>query len=368
MTNKAKREVTLLAGPAGLAALEQEWRALEQSTPLPFYASWRWHHAWLSTLEPEPEKIQFAVLRENGRCAGILPLLPNSDASRRWQPALLEVPRRTGMDLCTPIMASGKSLADWWPTLRKTLKQAGHRAFIIRMTGVPLEPERLAPLRQMASRKILRVQNHSCWIDCRRSHADVSSRYSTRLRKILRRGERKLAAAGQLTFTPYHGQQAIDEAYPIFLRLEASGWKGKSGTALALDDRSRRFHETFLFAEETLPELRINLLHAGEHAVAGQLCITRHGIVSVLKITYDQSWSKASPGSVMMDRLLRQSCADPEIHAMSFITGQRWMDEWRPEKTEVADIWLFDRAIDATLARGAAGLRDRLRRLRETTA
>ncbi len=365
MAADGERRVTLHHGPAGLRRIEAAWRTLEEAMPgAPFHSGYQWHRAWLEALEPRADEVMFAVFEAGDHCRGILPLLAETASAPRWQPRVLEVPRRTGMDLSAVTMAPGQRLADWWPALRRALKAASTGSFIIRLTGVPLEPASLAPLAGMETRMITRVQNHRCWFDCRRSHEAITAGYTTRLKKILRRGHRKLAALGPLTLRRHHGREAIDAAYPEFLRLEASGWKAEGGTALAQDTRSRRFHETFLFADDGA-RLQINLLLAGETAVAAQLCARQGGTLSLMKIAHDQALAKASPGSVLLDLLLQHGCDTATCETIDLITGQPWMENWGAARTEVADLWLFDRPATAAVARGATRLRDRLRRIRE---
>ena len=353
--------VELHFGTAGLKDLEQHWRELEKTTALPFYCSFDWHSAWLEKLEPEPDKVIFVALLENDHIFGILPLSPPTDSLHLWRSRILEAPKRNGMDLAMPVIAAGKSIALWWPALRRALKPSVYSFFIIRFSGIPLIPDSEKMLKGLETKSVIRVQNHSCWFDCRQTAAEIRANYSSRLKKILRRGKRKLEDQGDLVFKSYTGMDAIEKAYPVFIKLESSGWKKESGTALALDHQAREFHEAFLFADSVQSHLRINLLHAGDQIVAGQLCVEYHGTISVLKIAYLQECSKASPGSVMLDQLLQQGCAEADIETISLVTGQPWMKDWHPHQHDVADIWLFSLGLGARLARLALELRDWLR-------
>jgi len=365
VTLSALRQVDILHGPEGLQQLAPQWVALDRENPeAPFYTSHAWHAAWLHELETEADSVMFIALREMERLVGVMPVLSSDQPGKRLQPRVMEIPRRSGMDLSAPIMAADQQLHEWWPLLRKTLKAAGHSPFIIKMTGAVLQSPQQKSLQGLEEKIITRLQNHSCWFDCRQPHQAVQAEYSTRLKKILRRGARKLAASGEIRLKSWSGQEAKKHAYPVFLQLEASGWKAESGTALALDERARRFHEAFLFNPDATFQPQINLLYAGDEAVAGQLCVRQGNTISLLKIAYAQEMARFSPGSVLLDKLIAACCDDPQIDTISLITGQKWMENWNPQKSDVGDIWLFERSLSARLARGAAGLRDRLRQLR----
>ena len=361
MTPPLLRQVDILHGAQGLQQLAPQWTVLDQeNTGAPFYTSYAWHAAWLHALESDAEKVMFVAFLEAEKLVGVLPLINPEKRGKWWQPQLLEIPRRTGMDLSAPIMGSGQRLHDWWPLLRNALKAAGYPSFLVRMANALIQPQPTA-FQGMANNIVTRVQNHSCWFDCHQPYDNIQAGYSTRLKKILRRGERKLATAGQVALKSWQGHSAAEQAYSTFLQLEASGWKAASGTALALDQQARRFHEAFLFCPDATFKPQINLLYVGDRPVAGQLCVLQDNTISLLKIAYAQDMARFSPGSVLLDRLISTACSNSSLDTISLITGQAWMEDWNPRKTDVGDFWLFDRSIHAHMARGAASLRQRLR-------
>ncbi|HFD87777.1 MAG TPA: GNAT family N-acetyltransferase, partial [Gammaproteobacteria bacterium] len=121
------------------------------------------------------------------------------------------------------------------------------------------------------------------------------------------------------------------------------------------------FHESFLFNGNGAIIPQINLLYCGERAIAAQLCVSCGDTISLLKIAYDQSLARFSPGSVLLDLLLADCCKNQTFSQVSLITGQPWMDNWSPKKTPVADIWLFDRSSIATLTHLFLAVRSGLR-------
>ncbi len=362
----AERHIEMYSGLTGLAALQHDWQQLQQRIPqATFYQSHAWFSAYLQTLEETPDKLDLVALYQNQECVGVLPLMQRQPQRSLLQPTILEIPLLTGMDLTAPPLAAGQSLASWWPLLRKTFSTRGLHHFVIRMHGVPLDDGTHAALQEMAPWQIARVQGHTCWFDCNQPAENLQQAYTTRLKKILRKGNRGLEKLGAVTFEAHSSGSGLTRAYDSFLQLEASGWKGRQGssTALALDERSRLFHERFLFADDTTLQPQINLLKVAGKPVAAQLCIADGPALSLLKIAFDQSLSRLSPGSVLLDRLLATTCATHASDKISLITGQPWMDNWGAKKTAVADIWLFGRRSTAMLTRSALGARDRLRPL-----
>jgi CelD/BcsL family acetyltransferase involved in cellulose biosynthesis len=211
---------------------------------------------------------------------------------------------------------------------------------------------------------IVRVQGYSCSFDCRVPPEQLTAGYSTRLKKILRKGERVLSGLGEVRLRTARSVEDLDRAFREFERLEASGWKGQGGTASALrfSPKLQGFHADLFKAKDSPRHAEINLLVVGEQAVAAQLCMVSGGVRSLLKIAFEQSLEKASPGSVLLDMVLRHSCEDRVCPAVSLVTGQAWMADWGAASVPVSDVWALRGPARAALARAALGLVERWHR------
>ncbi|MGF1642794.1 MAG: GNAT family N-acetyltransferase [Thiotrichales bacterium] len=362
---RGSREVVIHDGSAGLAALRADWRALSARVPgAAFYAQHDWYAAYLDHLEPAPDRVSFLELRGEGQCRGVLPVRWPDRARGPSGFSRLELPRRTGMDLTAPLLDQAERLADWWPVIRDALARRGLHGFVLHASGWLLTPG--ASTLDGAERwGIQRVQGHSCAFDCRLGHSALQARYSSRLEKILRKAHKALQQLGPLQVVTVMRGPAMSEAFDTFLRLEASGWKGASGSATALlfDDAPRRFLARLMLESGADFDPEVNLLMAGAQPLATQLCLRRGACLSVLKIAYDDALARYSPGSLLLDRVLARAC-DSGTQSVSLVTGQPWMTLWNPGSTPVADVWLFSHAPFAMLSRAWLGLR----RLRDRVA
>ncbi|MDQ1397982.1 MAG: hypothetical protein QOG64_3241, partial [Acidimicrobiaceae bacterium] len=114
-------------------------------------------------------------------------------------------------------------------------------------------------------------------------------------RKALRRHQRRLAGdlGGPLRVVDTGGDT---EAIEAFLALEAAGWKGAAGTAMA----TRPGHADF-FREMCRGFAATGRLHmlalAGDRGVAAMQCNVRSGdTIFCLKVAYDEAHARSSPG------------------------------------------------------------------------
>jgi CelD/BcsL family acetyltransferase involved in cellulose biosynthesis len=133
-------------------------------------------------------------------------------------------------------------------------------------------------------------------------------------RKGLRRQRRRLAEQGALAFQSVMGgstllQQAVEE----FLALEARGWKGARGTALACRRQTADFARTlFVRAGQGGVSPRADVLSLDGRPIAVSLALVCGGTAHLLKTAYDESLRAYAPGLILEDEIIRA------FHATAF--------------------------------------------------
>ncbi|NWJ23854.1 GNAT family N-acetyltransferase [Rhizobium sp. RM] len=150
----------------------------------------------------------------------------------------------------------------------------------------------------------------------------------------MRRQWRQLEKLGAVSYTV--SRQAKDIRYRMeeFLALEASGWKGRKRSAL-VNDRYRA-----AFAREAITNLaeadavRIHTIDLNGSAIASIVVFMTAGEAYTWKTAFDESYSKYSPGKLLIQKLtdwhlddaniLRSdSCAVPDHPIMSRFWQER---------------------------------------------
>ena len=131
--------------------------------------------------------------------------------------------------------------------------------------------------------------------------------------KELRRQRHRLSDEGPVTFDVATAPADVARALDDFLVLEASGWKGARGTALAEsagDTAFIREAATALAAEGLCSA--VTLAASGKPVAAG--IVLRHGGRAYFyKIAYDETMAKTSPGVQLTLELTKHLCADSTI-------------------------------------------------------
>lgn len=215
---------------------------------------------------------------------------------------------------------------------------AGHQARVLLLTDVRGDGAfRAALIEALRARQaplfVVEAHTRALFRPAASADAFVERIFSTRQLKDLRRRERRLAETGAVEYgvdcTEMEGERFAAE----FLAVEASGWKGEGGTALASKPVHRAFFEEVLRGAARERKLEGLWLRVGGAPVA-MFCAVRGGPeLFAWKVAYDERFAKMSPGILLELENIRRlheperrcemdSCATPD-HELS---NRLWPD------------------------------------------
>jgi len=146
---------------------------------------------------------------------------------------------------------------------------------------------------------------------------------SGKRRKDLRQHAKQLAGIGRIEYKELTEQDDVDQWVSDFLSLEASGWKGRDGSAIALLEKDREFFLEVAHQGFRRGRLQMLSLDLNGKPIAHKFDITAGRADFALKIAYDESYSRFSPGVLLeLERIRRlheeaqldwvDSCAVPD--------------------------------------------------------
>lgn len=148
-----------------------------------------------------------------------------------------------------------------------------------------------------------------------RSEPDTLLRDALGAKKLkeLRRQRNRLSDDGAVNFFVAEGPQAVSKALEQFLTLEATGWKGRRGTALGEDASDKQFIRDAGVALAASGQFEVAVLSQGERPVAAGLMLRDSARANFFKIAYDETLGKTSPGVQLTLDITRHYCADEAI-------------------------------------------------------
>jgi CelD/BcsL family acetyltransferase involved in cellulose biosynthesis len=244
---------------------------------------------------------------------GLLPVVSLSRACKIPVPALVSAhPYGT---LCTPLLDRDMA-EDAVDQLMLKARKAGARALVLRdmsLDGPAMKTFTEALKRESLRPYVLKSYLRASLDATRDADALLQDALGARKLKELRRQRHRLAEHGVVRFDVARSPDEVAAATETFMRLEASGWKGARGTALAQDEGDAAFIRRATKALAETGQCEIVMLHAGSTPVAAAIVLRHQDRAFYFKLGVDERFAKFSPGVQLTLDLTRHLCADPAI-------------------------------------------------------
>lgn len=168
----------------------------------------------------------------------------------------------------------------------------------------------------------------------------VRSLLGAKKNKELRRQRNRLADMGEVAFSVASVPNTIVPALENFLRLEASGWKGRRGTALVHDSGDAEFIRRAIPTLASDGKAQIATLSINGDPIAAGILLRHLRRAYFFKIAYNETLAKFSPGVQLCLHITRYLCADPAIDDAdsTAISHHPMIDHiWR-DRLQVSDV------------------------------
>ena len=117
--------------------------------------------------------------------------------------------------------------------------------------------------------------------------------------KDIRRCRRRLEDEGDVRFEVRDGTERLDALLDEGYEVEAAGWQGAAGSAIASLPETRAFYTGIARWAAERGWLRLLFLRVGDRAVAFDYCLQHGGVLYDLKGGYRLEYRKQGPGKML---------------------------------------------------------------------
>jgi CelD/BcsL family acetyltransferase involved in cellulose biosynthesis len=323
----ARWTIEEVRGRAAFDALRAEWDGLAARGPVdvPFVAH-GWIAAWLDAFAPRAAPLVLVARTGSGEPLGMAPFLEERRAGRTW----LVSPANDHSCRFEWVLGRdpGSAAAALWGHLRERL-----RWDVLLLRDVPRDGPTSTLVEQLA-----RADRHLVgrWASVASPRlalggGSAEERTSAKFRANLRRRARRLHELGAVALRRDGAPADADGALADFLALEASGWKGEGGTAIALDPALVRFYEGIVRDAARRGTLAVRALTVDGRPVAVHLGVVHRGVYHLPKTAYDERLASVSPGQLLQREVLAE-CEARGLAAFDFLgPDMPWKRDWEPE-------------------------------------
>jgi CelD/BcsL family acetyltransferase involved in cellulose biosynthesis len=287
-----------LEGVAAVAA----WNALaaRASEPNPFFESWYLLPS-LRALDPAG-RVRLLIMARGDNWLGLMPVTDETSYYGYPAPHLRNW-THANCFVGAPLVATGEEEA-FWRALLEWADRAGGASLFLHVAHLPLSgalhdafqlvlsgERRLARLAMREERAML----HSSLPAEEYFEASVNAKK----RKELKRQARRLAEEGEVAVERETGQANVNAWIADFLALEAAGWKGRAGSALAAEAGTASLFSEALAAAAGAGKLeRLSLTLDGRRIAMLATLLSPPAAFSY-KTAYDERLARFSPGVLL---------------------------------------------------------------------
>jgi CelD/BcsL family acetyltransferase involved in cellulose biosynthesis len=275
-----------------LTGVAQEWDELaDRASGSPFLRP-GWFSAWGAAFGAE---VSVLAARDGGRLVGALPFV----GGRLWL--------RSPTNWHTPVFGPLAESASAHEALFGAL--LARRPPLVDMVFADSADPALAAWRGAAAaarwRVVERVRMRSPYISLEGGDFEsYRASLGRKMRKELGRLARRLGDEGELAYEFWDGRgpggsERLDSLLEEGFRVEGSGWKGESGTAIVSHSETHRFYRDVGRWAAGRGSLVLAFLRLDGRPLAFDMCIEEAGASNVLKGGFDPEFRRFGPGTLL---------------------------------------------------------------------
>ncbi len=299
-----------------IGSLEPEWDRLAIETEAaPFFRP-GWISAWWDAFGSG--SLEVLALRLEGRLAGVLPLV-----SRR---GVIRSPTNWHTPSFGAVAESDDAMRALYSAALERRPRRLDLSFLDAGAADPGCVEGAAGRYRMRQRRLM----SSPYVLVDRDWEAYWASRSKNLRGTVRRCRRRLAERGDLTVSVVGDPEGLDRRLEEGFELEASGWKGEAGTAMASRPETRSFYRQVAAWAAEAGILSLGFLRLDGEAVAFTLGLESGGRHYLLKPGHDAALDSLGPGTVLTAEMIER-CFSSGLRAYEFLGDAddyklRWAD------------------------------------------
>jgi CelD/BcsL family acetyltransferase involved in cellulose biosynthesis len=168
--------------------------------------------------------------------------------------------------------------------------------------------------------------------------------------KTLRRRSRRLEELGEIEIEVVTDSKRGEARLREGLELERAGWKGRNGTAIAVDPRVARFYGQVVASAAESSRLSLAFLRLNGRAIAFHLDLVDDGVLYGLKGTYAEDLGQFSPSRILRHERIKQAFADGVGRYEFLGADEPYKADWANATTELEVFQAYQRSATGRVA------------------
>ena len=275
--------------------------AANASEPNPFAECWFMRPA-IRDLKPAPDNRMIGVWRE-GALIGMIPVML-ADRYGRMPIRHVENWVHYHCFYGVPLVRRGTEAA-FWSIVLDLLDCSDWAESFLHIVGIDPAGPVFAALQQTRRADVVHRSARAMLHSNLKPTAYYEANVRPKKRKEIRRLRSRLDELGTVAFSDLASDGPVDTWIAEFLALEASGWKGREGSALGDSPSTKRFFEEAIRGAHHLGALDMLRLTLDAKPIAMLVNFITPPGAFAFKIAFDEDYARFSPGVLIKIENLR---------------------------------------------------------------
>ncbi|MDP6564252.1 MAG: GNAT family N-acetyltransferase [Alphaproteobacteria bacterium] len=292
-----------------------------------------WYRNFLETcLDPGDRPLLLGIADDDGRPCAILPLRRTGRSN--LLPGANQIDSLSNFYTCgyQPLAAPDTDRRSVASDIAGALWHQLRDFDVLRLDSLPKEngwPEDLAAALRDAGFFVDAFFHFGNWYEVVAgwSYDDYLASRPTKLRNTIRRRERKLREAEDVTFEMFKTQAEGERAMADYRRVYQASWKEPEPYS--------RFTDGLIHHAAGAGALRLGVLRSAGRPIAAQIWLHAEGRSTIFKLAYDEAYKALSPGTVLTAWMLRQALETDQVREIDFGRGDDpYKRDWLSQRRE----------------------------------
>jgi CelD/BcsL family acetyltransferase involved in cellulose biosynthesis len=177
-------------------------------------------------------------------------------------------------------------------------------------------------------RSVTRVTGRSPYVPLDEGWDTYRESVSSKVLSEVRRRRRKLEAEGHLSLDVEDGMGDIGALLAEGLQVEASGWKGAQGTAIATRPEALGFYKDVTDWASSRGSLLMAFLRLDGRPIAFDLCLEEGGVHFLLKTSFDPEFRAFGPGILIRHDMIERAFGEQLVRYEFLGHDEEWKHRW----------------------------------------
>lgn len=339
-------DVEIVKKTKRLIELKEQWNhVLGKSSCDSIFLTWEWIITWWRHFGKNKELCIILVKKQN-QIVAILPLMKEKEKYLGFTILKIKAIRNNHSPYFDLILTDD---------IERVIKVAFEyinklKWDVIELNRILSNSTSIHAIKKLSSRNVIRLVlqetvYRSPYVTVNNNWDHYYGSLSKNLKKNIKRRENKLQILGNTEIESIQFSDKLDYYLEKGFEIEASGWKGKAGTAILCNKNVRNFYSDLAHTSAMKGWLSLSFLKVDYRRIAFNYGLRYKNTINSCKIGYNPDFAKYSPG-ILLCKMILKNAFEENYKLVNFLGEyQSHKKNWTSSLVAFNEVWIFKKGF-----------------------